>query len=133
MSAAPETANISRQTAAGLVAKWHADALPEIIPVRTRAQPKRYNAWNATQKLEWAFNCSIDDIEEVVNWDPNSLDPIRFRAWKEVVLGVFHIGAKFGLQRQRTDDSLALMEVRKRLDRHDKDGLNVGSADPATE
>lgn len=107
---------------AGAIAKGEADALlPAVIPVRVRARPKGFSAWQVVKRLEWTFGCSLDDIEEVVNWDPNSLDPIRFRAWKEMVLGMLHVGAKFGLQRQRTDDSLALMEVRKRLDRHDAD------------
>ncbi len=138
MSAAPEIDDPKhghkRQIVAGMIAKGEMDvALPLPTPTRTRSRPRRYNSWQAAQRLEWTFGCSIDDAEEVVNWDPISLDPIRFKVWKEFVLGVLHIGAKFGLQRQRTDDNLALMEVRKRLERHDKDGQNVGAGEPATE
>jgi len=83
---------------------------------RHRDRPREFmTTWSPVQRLEWVHNCSLDNLEWLLNLKPLDLDPEQFRAWKDATLSVFHIGAKFGLQRARTDDAEHLAEVKRRL------------------
>jgi hypothetical protein len=94
--------------------------IAQILPAaldRGRQRPKGYGGWPVAKRLEWTFQCSVDDIEEIVNLrlDALTADPVAYRAYVEVVLAVYRSGMQHGLQRARAEDQRSLAELNRRL------------------
>lgn len=67
--------------------------------------------------MEWCFGAGLDNLEEVLGWDPATLDDTRFRGWKECVVSVVNIGARYGLAALRAKDTVALAAIRAEIER----------------
>lgn len=99
---------------------------PLSIPARAHARPVGYGKWPLAKRMEHCFGLGLLNLELILSWDPLSLDDVRFRGWRETVTSILHVGAKFGLEAQRTYDAERLAEVRARL-------AAVDSARPQTQ
>jgi hypothetical protein len=95
----------------------HKKNLPAPDTIKTRFNlPIGFHAWNPIDKLQFAFNASLDTIATILSWDPNGLDDNRIRVQKEIAVAVVNVTTKYGIARARTDaNTEALAEIREGL------------------
>jgi hypothetical protein len=91
---------------------------PFTVNFRRYPVPAAYRGWKPDRKLEFIFGCALVNLETVLSWDPDKLDPIRFRAWKEMTIAVAHISAKFGLVQAKAKSSAAQRAIAAALAAH---------------
>jgi hypothetical protein len=60
--------------------------------------PKGWRHWEPARKIEWLLQIPLDRVDEILSWDPATInDPRLLAAWWETVRVVFTIGLHAGM------------------------------------